>query len=277
MSDFKENALVVQSNQFVRQTSNNLKSNEIKMFDVFVSCIDTMNPKSEISITKSELMKSMGDLEDYRYTRETLYSLFDKKWTEIDDKKTTLHHFIYKAEWYHDDDLLNIKFDEDIMPMLIELKKNFLQYSVSDLNALKSRYSMLMYKYILSYIRQYKTLELTLKIDEMKEFLNIKNKYNAIRDFEKRILKTIESEINESKTLPYLIRYDKIADGRKINKIRFQVRPRTNNHEIYFGDIQNPIMYEELCNELIKGDTPLDEIRNRQADTIINEQNRTEQ
>lgn len=270
MSDYKENALVVQSNRFVRQTSNNLKSNEIKMFDVFVSCIDTMNPKSEISISKSELMKAMGDIKSYQYTRETLYSLFNKKWTEIDEEKTTYHHFIYKAIWYHEEDLLKIKFDEDIMPMLIELKKNFLQYNVADLNALKSRYSMLMYKYILSYIRQYKTSELILSIDEIKEFLNIKDKYNRYESFNRKVLKVIETEINESKTLPFLIRYDKILKGKKIDKILFTIRPRTSNHETYFGDVQNPIMYEELMNELIKGDTPLEDIRNRQADTILN-------
>lgn len=273
MSDYKENSLVVQSNQFVRETSNNLKSNEIKIFDIFVSCIDTMNPKTEISITKTELVKALniGD-ENYTYTRQTLESLFKKTWREINEKETIYHHFINTMIWKHEEDEINIEFDKDIIPMLIELKKNFLQYSVSDLNALKSRYSMLMYKYILSYIRQYKTLELTLNIDEMKEFLNITTKYKRFDLFDRKILKVIEKEINESKTLPYLIRYDKIANGRKINKIRFQVRPRTSNHEIYFGDIQNPLMYEELCNELIKGDTPLEEIRNRQADTILNEQ-----
>lgn len=272
MSDYKDNSLVVQSNQFVRETSNNLKANEIKIFDVFVSCIDTMNPKTEISITKTELVKALniGD-ENYTYTKQTLESLFKKTWREINKSETIYHHFINKMIWKHEDDEIDIEFDKDIIPMLIELKKNFLKYSVSDLNALKSRYSMLMYKYILSYIRQYKTLELTIKIEEIKEFLNIKTKYNRYEAFERRILKTIESEINESKTLPYLIRYDKIANGRKINKIRFQVRPRTSIEEIYFADIQNPIMYEELCNRLIKGDTTQEEIRNHQADMILNE------
>ena len=94
---------------------------------------------------------------------------------------------------------------------------------------------------------------------------------NRIRDkINRKVLKVIETEINESKTLPFLIRYDKILKGKKIDKILFTIRPRTSNHEIYFGDVQNPIMYEELMNELIKGDTSLEEIRNRQADTILN-------
>lgn len=273
MSDYRENALVVQSNQFVRETSNNLKANEIKMFDVFVSCIDTMNPKNEITISKNELLNAMGDTgTHYTTTRDTLKSIFNKHWVQVDDEKTIFRHFIDKFEWYHDADIVKVEFHKDILPMLIELKKNFLQYSVADLNALKSRYSMLMYKYILSYIRQYKTLELTMEIDEMKEFLNIKNKYNRYEAFERRVLKIIESEINESKTLPYLIRYDKLAAGRKIKRIRFQVRPRTTNNETHFADVQNPLIYEEMCNDLIKGDVPLEEIRNRQADTILNEQ-----
>lgn len=270
MSDYKENSLVAQSNQFVRQTSNNLKANEIKMFDVFVSCIDTMNPKPEISLKKTELLKAMGDLEDYRYTRETLESLFKKTWREINETETIYHHFINRMIWKHEEDEIKIRFDFDIMPMLVNLKKNFLQYSVSDLNSLKSRYSMLMYKYLLSYIRQYKKSEITLKIEKIKDFLNIKNKYADFRNFEKKVLKPIETEINESKTLPFLIRYEKIKKGKKIDSIRFLVRARTTNKETNFLNIENQLIYEERWNELVKGNTPIEEIRNHQADTIIN-------
>lgn len=273
MSDYKDNALVAQSNQFVRETSNNLKANEIKIFDIFVSCIDTMHPKTEITIRKTELIKALniGD-ENYVYTKQTLESLFKKTWRETNNKETIYHHFINKMIWKHDEDEINVIFDKDIIPMLIELKKNFLQYSVADLNELKSRYSMLMYKYILSYIRQYKTTELTLKIDEIKDFLNIKNKYNRFDLFDRKILKTIETEINLSGTLPYLLKYEKIKKGNKVHSIRFLVRPRTSNKEKSFGRIINKLIYEEMYNELIKGDTPLREIKERQADTILSEQ-----
>ena len=273
MSDYKENNLVVQSNQFVRQTSNNLKANEIKMLDTFISCIDTKNPKATIEITKSELLKAIGDTgTNYEYTRLTLMSLFEKHWQQIDEKSVTVRHFIEKYEWFYKEDLLKVQFHQDILPMLINLKKNFLVYSLQDLNQLKSRYSMLMYKYILSYIRQYKTTEITIKIYEIKEFLNTKNKYSDFRNFDKKVLKPIENEINESKTLPFLLRYEKQRNGKKINSIRFIIRPRTSNNETDFFNIENNLIYEERYNNLINGNLTEEEIKNNQADQIIEEQ-----
>lgn len=273
MSDFKSNNLVVQSNKFVRQSYNNLKANEIKMFDIFVSCIDTMHPKTKIEITKSELLKAMGDSgTNYATTRDTLDSIFHKGFLMVDEQKTKAYHFIDSFEWYHNDDLIKVEFHKDIIPMLIELKTCFLQYSFSDLDCLKSRYSMLLYKYILSYIRQYNTLELTIPMEELRTFLNLKNKYKEFKAFRRNILDVFEKEVNESKALPYLVRYEK-KGGKKVSAIRFLVRARTSNNETNFLDIQNPIMSEELTNNLIKGGTPLEEIRDRQFKKIWEEQN----
>ncbi len=272
MTDYKENALVVQSNQFVRQTSNNLKANEIKMFDIFVSCIDTRIPKTEISLTKSELLKAMGDKgSNYTTTKETLESLFKKTWREINEDATIYHHFINRIIWKHEEDEIKIRFDADIMPMLINLKKNFLQYSVADLNTLKSRYSMLMYKFILSYIRQYKTTDFILSLDEIRNFLNLNKKYTEWRDLKKYVLDISEYEINNSKSLPYLIKYIPLKKNRKTTSIQILVRPRTTNKETNYERIGKKVIYEQRYNELIKGDTPMEDILNRQADMIIEE------
>ena len=272
MSDYKDNALVVQSNHFVRETSHNLKAAEIKMFDVFVSCIDTLHPKKTIEIKKSELMKALGDDDQYRFTRETLKSLMEKVWVDSDDRSATLRHFLEKAQWFYQEDSVIVTFSEDILPMLVDLKKNFLQYSVADLNCLQSRYSMLLYKYCLSYIRQFKTADFIVSMDELRSFLNLKKKYTRFDNFDQRVLQVFEKEVNESKFLPYLVRYEKQIRNRKVDSIRFMIRPRTTNHETSFMNIENQLMYEERYNELIKGDTSLEDIRNRQADQILEEQ-----
>lgn len=272
MSDYKENALVVQSNHFVRETSNNLKAAEIKMFDVFVSCIDTLHPKKTIEIKKTELMKALGDNDQYRFTRETLRSLMQKVWVEAGERSAILRHFVDKAEWFYQEDSVKVTFSEDILPMLVDLKSNFLQYSVADLNCLRSRYSMLLYKYCLSYIRQYKTTDFIIPMSELRDFLNLKNKYDRFEAFDRKVLQVFEKEVNDSRALPYLVRYEKQLRNRKVDSIRFLIRPRTTNNETVFGDVQNQIAYEEMYNHLIKGNTPIGDIRNRQADEILEQQ-----
>lgn len=273
MSDYKWNNQVVQANQFVRQSYNNLKATEIKILDTLVSCIDTMHPKTKVEITKTELAKAIGMNSDpnYVYVAQSLKALLSETWAFTTDEYTELRHFLERVKWWHDDDKVEVEFHKDLIPMLIDLKTNFLTYNIGELNCLKSRYSMLLYKYILSYIRQYNTLELTITIEELRKFLNLKKKYLDFRNFDRRILQVFEKEVNESRSLPYLIRYEK-KGGKKVNAIRFLVRARTSNNETSFMDIQNPIMTEELTNNLIKGNTPLAEIRNRQADQILEEQ-----
>lgn len=271
MSDYKDNNLVVQSNKFVRNSYNNLKAVEIKIFDLFVSCIDTSKPKDTIEITKKEFFKALNVEPNYTRFKEITDELMSEIWHYTDETKIGTYHFVESVIWMKDDDKIKCRFSKDILPMLVELKTNFLCYSYADLNCLTSRYSMLLYKYVLSYIRQYKTLEFYVEMEELRKVLNLQNKILEFRDFNKKVLLKFKNDVNNSKTLPYLVDYEKITSGRKVKAIVFKVRPRTTNEEIYFADIKNPLIYEEMHNNLLKQGKNIEDIRNRQADMIINE------
>ena len=270
MSDYKSSNLVVQSNQFVRGSYSTLKANEIKMFDVFVSCIDTLKPKTKIEITKSELLKAMGDNgENYTTTRDTLNSIFHKGFYLVNDESTKVYHFIDSFEWFHNQDIIKVEFHKDILPMLVDLKTNFLTYSVLDLKELKSKYSMVLYKYILSYIRQYKTKEIPVEISEIRKVLNLKNKYKEFKYFKKYVLDVFVKEVNSSNCLPYLVQYAKKVRNRKVETIVFLVRERTSNSEHYFSDVKNGLIAEQEENKLLKLGKSEEEIKQHQADSLL--------
>lgn len=269
MSDFKSSNLVVQSNQFVRGSFNTLKANEIKMFDIFVSCINTSKPKTKIELTKSELLRAMGDNgEHYTNTRETIDSIFHKGFCLVNDQSTKVYHFIDSFEWFHNEDIVKVEFHKDVLPMLVELKSNFLAFSVSDLKEIKSRYSLILYKYIYSYVRQYKVKTLTMSMVELRQVLNIKNKYKDFRDFKKKILDVFIKEINSSNCLPYLIQYVKNIRNKKVESITFLVRERTSNGEHHYADVINPMLSEQEENKLLKLGKSKEEINQHQADYI---------
>lgn len=270
MSDYKNYNLVVQSNEFVRHSYNSLKAVEIKMFDLFVSCIDTSKPKDTIEITKQEFFKALDVEPDYTRFRELCDELMSEVWHYTDDKKIETNHFVEKITWLKDDDKIICRFSKDILPMLICLKNNFLAYSFADLSCLTSRYSMLLYKFVLSYVRQYQTRDFKVDMSELRKVLNLEKKYLEFRDFNKKVLLRFKEEINNSGTLPYLIDYEKLTRGKKVIAIRFKIRPRTSNKEMYFADVRNPVIYEEMDNKLLKSSKDINDIRNRQADMIIN-------
>lgn len=279
MSDYKWNNKVVQANQFVRQSYNTLKGLEIKVFDNLVSCIDTMHPKTTIKLTKSELAKAIGMQSDnnYTYVKQSLKALLNETWSFTTSEYQEYRHFLERVRWYYNEDMVEVEFHKDILPMLVDLKTNFLVFSPFDLNYLKSRYTMILYKYILSYIKQYKTTDFEVPYEELKKVLNVSKKYKLYSDFKKRVLDPFVSEVNNSKCLPYLVMYSNVIGNRKVVAIRFVVRARTDNEETLFSDIHNPILLEEYTNKLINGNTPIEEIKNRQADAFIKERDKQKQ
>ena len=252
MSDYKYNNLVVQSNQFVRGSYNNLKAVDIKVFDLFVSCIDTTNPKNTIEITKKEFFKALNVEPDYTRFREITNELMSEIWHYKDEKRRTTYHFVESITWIEEDDRITCRFSDDILPMLVDLKSNFLTYSFADLNCLTSRYSMLLYKYVLSYIRQYKVCSFRVEMTELRKVLNLNKTYPDFRNFNRRVLEKFKEEVNLSGSLPYLADYEKIHRGKKVVAIEFKVRPRTTNSEYHFLGVEKPERLESRRNDLLK-------------------------
>lgn len=59
------------------------------------------------------------------------------------------------VEWNSWNDEVKIRFDIDIMPYLIDLRKNFTQYALSDVMELNSKYSIILYKWLCMSYNQY--------------------------------------------------------------------------------------------------------------------------
>ena len=137
----------------------------LKIFELAVSCLDTEHPPADNAVYLS---------------KNTIYSFFDvsssNKHTRFKNALTTLHQqsifevqeenekgkWKYKiispissSEWNDYNDTLKIKFTDDIMPYLIELKTNFTQYLITDIMGLNSKYSIILYKWFSMNYNQY--------------------------------------------------------------------------------------------------------------------------
>jgi plasmid replication initiation protein len=59
------------------------------------------------------------------------------------------------VKWTDYNDEVTIQFQPQIMPYLINLKKNFTQYALSDVMELNSKYSIILYKWLSMQYNQY--------------------------------------------------------------------------------------------------------------------------
>lgn len=143
------------------------------------------------------------------------------------------------VEWNDFNDEVMIQFTPQIMPYLIDLKKNFTQYAITDIMELESKYSIILYKWFSMNFNQFENYKFknnrtqkqleeyqnpTISINELRELTDTKDKLVYFRDFEKRVLKIATDEIR--KFTHFNVSYDKIKKGRSISEIQFHIEKK---------------------------------------------------
>ncbi len=244
LDDLKDQK-AVQANDLVTSMAK-MDKIPLKIFELAVSCIDTDNPPSNhiVYLSKSTIFSFFQVTDSNKHTRfknalTTLHqqSIFEVR--EEDEKgkwKYKIISPISSSEWNDYNDILKIKFTDDIMPYLIELKTNFTQYLITDIMNLNSKYSIILYKWFSMNYNQYDTykgggnrsedyLEKLknpyIGMPELRRMTNTLVEYDRISNFEARVLKPAKKEINEH--THFTMTYEKIKRGRSVVGIKFFV------------------------------------------------------
>ncbi|MCT0080606.1 RepB family plasmid replication initiator protein, partial [Lactococcus lactis subsp. lactis] len=151
------------------------------------------------------------------------------------------------VEWtdYHDE--VKIEFHREIMPYLINLKKNFTQHALSDIAELNSKYSIILYRWLSMNYNQYEHYSVKggrraeqveayrnplISVKELRVMTDTVADYKRFTHFETRVLKEPLDEI--TKHTSFNVTYDKIKKGRSIDSIVFHIeKKRTADDNSY--------------------------------------------
>lgn len=114
-----------------------------------------------------------------------------------------------------DDNLMaRVVLHEDIIPYISQLKQQFTQLMLDDVVDFGSFYSYRIYLMMM----QFRSTGLcTIKINELREMLDLKNKYEATKDLRKWVIDTAVDEINEKS--PFNVTYELTKTGRKFTHL----------------------------------------------------------
>ena len=121
---------------------------------------------------------------------------------------------------------------------LINLKKNFFMYDLIDIVNFKFKHTIKFYEYIKSQSLNV----IKLKIDTIKDILDLKNKYSRYANFKKDVLEVILEEINESSNTLY-ISYNVQKIGPRVEFIIFHVKRIKNNLILEDNSRKNKYQY----------------------------------
>ena len=219
----------------------------LKIFELAVSLIDTENlPKDNtIYLSKAELFTFFDVSDNGKHTRfkEAIERMQKTAFFEIKQFKDNEKDFemtsivpIPTVKWNSYNDKVMIEFNRHIMPYLIDLKKNFTQYALSDVMELNSKYSIILYKWLCMFYNQYEHYSNkggrradqmesyrnpSISMQELRTLTDTIKDYKKFYDFEKRVLKNAIEEINEH--THFNVTYDKLKKGRSIDHIVFHI------------------------------------------------------
>lgn len=223
-----KNRKVVQLNKFIKGDVSAFSVNDLKIFKLIISKVDSKESlfKDFYEITTDEI-KALNINEKHLYseTRKTLkrlaniYITFD----EGDSiREVGLIRNDFKFEKYTKKILIN--FNDDMGEYLINLKKNFFMYDLIDIVNFKFKHTIKFYEYIKSQSLNV----IKLKIETIKEILDLRNKYSRYTNFRTDVLEVILEEINESSNTLY-ISYSEERIASKVEYIIFHVKRIKND------------------------------------------------
>ena len=255
---------VVEHNSLIASIAK-MDKTPLKMFELAVSYINTEEPPKDhtVYLSKEELFVffKVSDNDKHSRFKQAVENMQKQAFFKIKEKKE--HGFEFEnivpipyVKWtdYHDE--VTIRFSPEIMPYLINLKKNFTQHALSDISELNSKHSIILYRWLSMNYNQYEHYSYkggrreeqveayrnpSISIRELREMTDIVNEYKLFADLEKWILKKPLEEINDHTS--FTVTYDKVKKGRSIDSIVFHItkkrRADDNSYKLEDKDYQS--------------------------------------
>jgi plasmid replication initiation protein len=238
---------VVEHNSLITSIAK-MDKTPLKMFELAVSCINTEEPPKDntVYLSKRDLFAffKVSDNDKHSRFKEAVEKMQKQAFFQIKEEEGKGFKFksivpIPYVEWtdYHDE--VKIEFHREIMPYLINLKKNFTQHALSDIAELNSKYSIILYRWLSMQYNQYEHYSVkggrraeqveayrnpSITVKELRTITDTVNEYKDMNNFTKFVLDKPLKEINTHTT--FNVSYDKIKKGRSIDSIVFHIEKK---------------------------------------------------
>ena len=250
------NALVYKRNELIH-SQHNLSAGAQKMMAALLSQIDPRSnqlPKFEFTI------RELANLLDVSF--QSVYGSIDAITDELQQRFVSIpkirpegskysveKHGFVKFNWFSrstyepDEKKAKFEFHEDLKPYVLELTGNFTKYRFLAIRKLNSKHSIRIYELLRRHFpmaevdKGTKQVIRTIGITDLRDMLLLGEKYKKFYDFEKRVLRSAQLELQEKTD----IRFDYAAVERKtpnsraaVKNIRFIIRPNVQaDHPMY--------------------------------------------
>ena len=242
-----EKRKVVEHNSLITSIAK-MDKTPLKMFELAVSCINTEEPPKDntVYLSKRDLFAffKVSDNDKHSRFKQAVEKMQKQAFFQIKEEEGKGFKFksivpIPYVEWtdYHDE--VKIEFHREIMPYLINLKKNFTQHALSEISELNSKYSIILYRWLSMNYNQYEHYSAkggrrteqvesyrnpSISVKELRIMTDTVNEYQRFTNFTKKILDIPLKEINAYTS--FNVTYEKVKNGRSIDSIVFHIEKK---------------------------------------------------
>ena len=265
---------VVEHNSLITSIAK-MDKTPLKMFELAVSCINTEEPPKDntVYLSKRDLFAffKVSDNDKHSRFKQAVEKMQKQAFFQIKEEQGKGLKFksivpIPYVEWtdYHDE--VKIEFHREIMPYLINLKKNFTQHALSDIAELNSKYSVILYRWLSMQYNQYEHYSVkggrraeqveayrnpTITVKELRVMTDTVNEYKRMFQFTEWILEKPLAEINAHTS--FNVSYEKVKKGRSIDSIVFHIEKKpVAKNEYYKQEEQDPVYLENKADREAK-------------------------
>ena len=266
-----EKRKVVEHNALIQSVAK-MQKTALKMFELAVSCIDTENlpENNTVYLSKKELFSffEVSSSSKHSQFKEAIEFMQKQAYFKIKSNKALGIEYesivpIPYVKWNDYNDEVTIQFSEHIMPYLINLKAEFTQYKISELQKLNSKYSIILYRWLSMNYNQYEHYSVkggrraeqveayrnpSITVKELREITDTIKDYQKMSHFTTWVLEKPLEEINAHTS--FNVTYEKVKKGRSIDSIVFHItkKPVARN-DFYKLEEQDPIYLQDKANK----------------------------
>ena len=266
-----EKRKVVEHNSLITSIAK-MDKTPLKMFELAVSCINTEEPPKDniVYLSKRDLFAffNVSDNDKHSRFKQAVEKMQKQAFFQIKEEQGKGFKFksivpIPYVEWTDYNDEVKIEFHREIMPYLINLKKNFTQHALSDIAELNSKYSIILYRWLSMNYNQYEHYSVkggrradqvesyrnpSISVKELRIMTDTINEYKDMNNFTKKVLNKPLEEINTHTS--FNVTYEKVKKGRSIDSIVFHItkKPVARN-DFYKLEEQDPIYLQDKANK----------------------------
>ena len=189
--------------------------NELKLYVITISEIAEL-----LNIPASNVYRDIDDI-----TNNILENPVQIKEGTGKNVKWIKIPWVTKCE-YNSDVGVALKLNDELKPLLLNLKEQYTQYSLDCILMMKSVYAIRLYELlhskIMTRVLPREGVDIELSLDTLKECLGCENKtYEILSNFKNRVIEVAVKEINE-KTL-FTLSYENVKEGRTVVALKFHM------------------------------------------------------